>query len=92
MALPSDDHSSRDPVTGVLQRPTRSIFAEANKPDQFNNGTYLALHRVGFAMPSMSPPKRWALTPPFHPYRSRMRCCRRYFFCGTFRGVAPPSR
>jgi hypothetical protein len=28
---------------------------------------YLALLPLGFAMPRMSPPARWALTPPFHP-------------------------
>ncbi len=28
---------------------------------------YSALLRVGFTMPPVSPPGRWALTPPFHP-------------------------
>ena len=28
------------------------------------------------------PRKRWALTPPFHPY---LACARRYIFCDTFR-------
>src|SRR5882672_13953 len=28
---------------------------------------YSAFLRVGFTMPPMSPPGRWALTPPFHP-------------------------
>jgi hypothetical protein len=35
------------------------------------------------------PELRWALTPPFHPYRSYNR---RYIFCCTFRRVAPPGR
>ena len=48
---------------------------------------YLALHHVGFTMPSMSPSKRWALTPPFHPYPKKPR---RFVFCGTFRRVYPP--
>ena len=26
------------------------------------------LHHAGFAVPPSSPPARWALTPPFHPY------------------------
>lgn len=30
---------------------------------------YMALLRVGFAVPSPSPETRWALTPPFHPCR-----------------------
>lgn len=29
---------------------------------------YLALPRMGFAMPFLLPETRWALTPPFHPY------------------------
>ena len=29
--------------------------------------SYLALHHAGFSVPPVSPPKRWALTPPFHP-------------------------
>ncbi len=29
---------------------------------------YLAFLQVGFAVPVTSPPPRWALTPPFHPY------------------------
>ena len=33
---------------------------------------YLALLRMGFAVPSMLPPTRCALTAPFHPYR---HCC-----------------
>src|SRR3989338_4222726 len=30
--------------------------------------SYLVLLREGVAVPPMSPPGRWALTPPFHPY------------------------
>jgi len=29
---------------------------------------YLALPRMGFTVPVLSPVLRWALTPPFHPY------------------------
>ncbi len=44
----------------------------------------------------MSPCRRWALTPPFHPYplpaqpHGRARS-RRYRFCATFRRIAPPG-
>ena len=31
---------------------------------------YLVLLRVGFTVPRLLPAARWALTPPFHPYRS----------------------
>ena len=49
---------------------------------------YLALLRVGFALPPMSPSGRCALTAPFHPYPDRSGRC---VFCGTFRRVAPPG-
>src|SRR6476469_6504127 len=34
----------------------------------------------------------WALTPPFHPYLSRLRrsATRRFVFCVTFRRLSPP--
>ncbi len=32
---------------------------------------YLTLLQVGFAVPPLSPKVRWALTPPFRPYRAR---------------------
>ena len=62
--------------------------------------SYLALHHAGFSVPRLSPNERWALTPPFHPYRGisiprrlagfPARCHRapfhrRFIFCGTFR-------
>jgi hypothetical protein len=33
---------------------------------------YAALLPMGFAVPPALPRARWALTPPFHPYRSRV--------------------
>jgi len=53
---------------------------------------YLVLLRVGFALPPVLPPARCALTAPFHPYRPAVGGLRRYLFCGTFRGLAPPRR
>jgi hypothetical protein len=62
--------------------------------------SYLALHHAGFSVPRLLPNERWALTPPFHPYRGisfrrrlagfPVRCHRapfhrRFIFCGTFR-------
>ena len=63
--------------------------------------SYLALHHAGFSLPPVSPPERWALTPPFHPCQTcepfvgaaqvSLRDChraalrRRSVFCGTFR-------
>ena len=60
-----------------------------------NTLPYLVLLRVGFTVPSVSPPTRCALTAPFHPYPVALRRCagsRRSVFCGTFRGLAPPRR
>ncbi len=42
----------------------------------------------GLPCPSGRPERRWALTPPFHPYRPAGR---RFVFCGTFRRVTPPG-
>jgi hypothetical protein len=55
--------------------------------------SYLALLPMGFSVPSGSLPKRWALTPPFHPYRNA-RAPRRYILCGTVRrrSLAPRPR
>ncbi len=63
--------------------------------------SYSALLPVGFAVPRMLPPARWALTPPFHPYSpslypspyaGRVGWGKRFAFCGTFPGVAPAGR
>jgi len=65
---------------------------------------YLVLLRVGFTVPSALLRPRWALTPPFHPYRRplawaarlrlRLISLRRFLFCCTGRPVdlRPPSR
>src|SRR5262249_30075465 len=63
--------------------------------------SYLALHHAGFSVPPVSPPERWALTPPFHPcltlralrrrragFPARLppySLRRRSILCGTFR-------
>ncbi len=45
----------------------------------------LALHRMGFIVPRRSPLGRWALTPPFHPYRAAPTSApRRFLLCDTF--------
>ncbi len=47
-------------------------------------GILSMLHRVGFTEPQESPPERWSLTPPFHPYRITSAV----YFCCTFLEVA----
>jgi hypothetical protein len=56
---------------------------------------YLALLPMGFSVPPRLLLERWALTPPFHPYRvgcdrspvarKPIPPVRRFIFCGTFR-------
>src|SRR5207302_10186367 len=49
----------------------------------------------GVWLAAASPRRWWALTPPFHPYRRRLRrdICRRWRspFCATFRRLSPPG-
>jgi hypothetical protein len=57
-----DNHSSRRAVASTLKQPTR----KQREPRLML--PYLALLQMGFAVPSVLPRPRWALTPPFHPY------------------------
>jgi len=61
-----DGHLSRHAVARVLKLPTRR-----QETGRFCLPAYLALHRMGFAVPPLSPETRWSLTPPFHPYHLR---------------------
>ena len=74
-------HSSRRRIAPPLKQPTRAT--SRNRPIC---RPYSVLLPVGFAMPFPLPATRWALTPPFRPYRTEAR---RIAFCGTFPGVAP---
>ena len=40
---------------------------------------------MGFSVPPRLRLERWALTPPFHPYRRLLRSAGGLSFCGTFR-------
>ena len=84
----SDDHLSGSVVTDGLKQPTR-ISANASHIRPFQAKFCLVLHRMGFTLPLLSPKVRWALTSPFHPY---LHCCKRYFFCCTFRRITAPGR
>jgi hypothetical protein len=61
----SDGHSSGSMIAHALKQPTRGVLVELGAL-----AAYLALLRLGFAMPLTLPPMRWALTPPFHPYQA----------------------
>ena len=82
-------HSSGSIVTDALVRPTQ------NRGREQRHGFCLALLQMGFAMPSLLPKTRCALTAPFHPYprpptywRARRRC----IFCCTFHHLAASGR
>src|SRR5258708_24025094 len=53
------------------------------------NALLFGLAPGGVYLAGRSPGRRWALTPPFHPYRRRRRRCH---FCGTFLRVTPTGR
>lgn len=77
-------HLSGLPVARKIYRPTRFAFKklseQPNIPVNWDSETYLVFQPVRFTLPLTSPPERWALTPPFHPYPN---CSGRYIFCGT---------
>jgi len=56
-------------VAGHLEQPTRGWpLALASSGSVWAHlAAYLALLRLGVAVPSLLPAPRWALTPPFHP-------------------------
>ena len=56
------DHSSSPGIATGIQQPTRGFYRAGPALP-----SYLALHHAGFSVPPVSPPGRWALTPPFHP-------------------------
>jgi len=80
-----NSHSSGTTVTSRLEQPTRMQRGPR--------------HRIpiwpcfGWGLPCRQrlPVTRCALTAPFHPYR-RPQDRRRFAFCCTFRGLAPPRR
>ena len=65
-----DDHSSGPPIAERFSRPTRTPRA-VNPAGEPARRPYSVLLQAGLAMPPTLPPTRWALTPPFHPCRSR---------------------
>ena len=69
------DHSSRSRIAPGLKQPTRGSQRPLLRAKRIRAGpalpSYLALLHAGFSVPRMSPPGRWALTPPFHPCQMR---------------------
>ena len=69
------DHSSRSRIAPGLKQPTRGSSQRLLAKLLHRAGpalpSYLALLHAGFSVPRVSPPGRWALTPPFHPCQMR---------------------
>ncbi len=65
-----DDHSSGTFVAERLTQPTRATGLETGRTLAVPRRPYSVLLPVGFTVPLPLPVARWALTPPFHPYRS----------------------
>jgi len=67
------NHSSGTRVAADLKRPTRRRAQTGAAPSHrglcWALPPYLALLQVGFAVPSLLPRPRCAITAPFHPYR-----------------------
>src|SRR5271167_3936925 len=61
--------SRRDGTRATDTRDGRRLLAAG----QAARRPCLALHRMGFIVPRRLPSGRWALTPPFHPYRAALR-------------------
>lgn len=61
----TDGHPSGTVVADGLER--LPVELEAGRSCALSGRPLFALHRMGFALPSLLPGKRWALTPPFHP-------------------------
>jgi hypothetical protein len=69
------DHSSSPDIAIGVEQPTRGSQRIALSSAAYTGWaalpSYLALLHAGFSVPRMSPPGRWALTPPFHPCQMR---------------------
>jgi len=88
------NHSSGTRVAASLERPTRKRARIALRRPVLRGPRCFPIwpcSRWGLPCRRVLPPARCALTAPFHPYRSLARR-RRFAFCCTVRGLAPPRR
>ncbi len=82
-----DNHSSGTTVTSSLKQPTRK------RPRARHMLPYLVLLRVGFTVPRHVTTRAVRSYRTFSPLPATNTIDdRRYIFCGTFRGLAPPRR
>src|SRR2546422_2779440 len=70
------------------RQPPQAAYPQLERPGP-GLAAYLALLRLGVAVPRLLPGARWALTPPFHPYPLDTG---RSVFCGPVRRLTAPRR
>ena len=70
-----------------LPTPRKTEHGQHSAPKGFS--VYAAFHPVRFARLAVSPRRRWALTPPFHPYRPASGAA--VVFCCTVCGAGDTS-
>jgi hypothetical protein len=92
------NHSSGTAIACRLKRPTRRLGRAALGLDRSVAGpveapAYAALLPMGFAVPLVLPRARWALTPPFHPYRrtAKAGATEVYFSVALSSAFPPPD-
>jgi len=84
----------RTAIARRLKRPTRRLGRATLNPDRrvsLRPGmpAYVALLPMGFALPPALPRARWALTPPFHPYRRVVEASGGGFFSVALSSALP---
>ena len=77
---------------GLGEQPDHRPRLSATAVPRWGNALLFGLAPGGVCLAGRSPGRRWALTPPFHPYRPLPREKRRCNFCGTFLRVTPTGR
>jgi hypothetical protein len=85
-----NSHSSGTCVAARLKRPTRKHARAALRPFDGPRLPYLALHQVGFAMPSRVTTDAVRSYRTVSPLPAPLPALRRFTLCCTFRGLAPP--
>ena len=89
--IPAGNHSSRIAIARDLKRSTRMLTSQASTRSLARTHSVGSCSRWGLPSDGSHPPPWWALTPPFHPYRT-ICIARRSAFCCTFPSLAAGRR
>ena len=87
-----DNHPSGTHVAVRLERPTRKPLRAAGTGPKARALPYLVLLQVGFAVPPNVATGAVRSYRTVSPLPAPLRAHRRFAFCCTFRGLAPPRR